>query len=353
MRFFCCVATLSLAVYVLGCTTAPTPVAPDEVAIMTFNVQNLFDTVDDPGKDDKAYLPVEQKRSAEHVASCGKIEVPAWRSECLDLDWDEDMLAVKLSALADVIRQVSGGPDLIVFEEVEHASLLDRLASEYLADFGYGPAILIEGADERGIDVGILSRLPSRAEPVLHPLRFPDYAEREADTRGILEATFELPDGALLTAFAVHFPAPFHPPAMRELAYEQLNLLRRALPADRNVIAAGDFNTTSTETAATGILERQVRPYWTVAHETGCEDCRGTYYYARDDNWSFLDMILFSPARGADATWSIRADSVAVANATAAQRSTRNTPARFDPDTKTGVSDHWPLLVRIEATQKQ
>ena len=27
------------------------------VSVMTFNVENLFDNVDDPGKDDKAYLP--------------------------------------------------------------------------------------------------------------------------------------------------------------------------------------------------------------------------------------------------------------------------------------------------------
>ncbi len=38
------------------------------VTIMTFNVENLFDNADDPGKDDKAYLPIEAKQSAEHIA---------------------------------------------------------------------------------------------------------------------------------------------------------------------------------------------------------------------------------------------------------------------------------------------
>ena len=345
-------AAIALLVQAGACTSAPRD-AVAEVSVMTFNVENLFDVVDDPGKDDKAYLPIEMKRARAHVADCEAIEVPGWRKECLNLDWNPEVLDAKLAAIAQVIRQVQGGPDLIVFQEVEHAALLDRLRTEQLAELGYRPAILLEGADERGIDVGFLSKLPAAGPPILHALGFPGFPEREADTRGILEATFELPDGTRLSAFAVHFPAPFHPSAMRERAYAQLNELRSALPADRPVIAAGDFNTTSTEAGRTGILDRLVRPGWIIAHESGCCDCRGTYYYARDDNWSFLDMILFSPARSANATWSVRADSVRVANALPAQRSADGTPARFAPEHGTGVSDHWPLVLRLQANQKQ
>ena len=32
-----------------------------EFSAMTFNTQNLFDTLDDPKKNDKAYLPIELK----------------------------------------------------------------------------------------------------------------------------------------------------------------------------------------------------------------------------------------------------------------------------------------------------
>ena len=45
-----------------------------------------------------------------------------------------------------------------------------------------------------------------------------------------LEADFAMPDGSVLTGYSVHFPAPFHPTAMRESAYEHLNALRNALP---------------------------------------------------------------------------------------------------------------------------
>jgi hypothetical protein len=191
---------------------------------------------------------------------------------------------------------------------------------------------------------------------VLHSITFEGVPEsRVADTRGILQAEFRLPDDSLLSGFAVHFPAPFHPTEMREAAYRELNRLLAALPGDRPAFAAGDFNTTSSENAQKDLLGRFVRPDWIVAHELGCGDCRGTQYYAPDDSWSFLDMILWSPSRdrGADATWEIRAGSVHVANENPAQVTADNTPNRFDSSDGSGVSDHWPLVVTIESKQKQ
>jgi hypothetical protein len=86
-----------------------------------------------------------------------------------------------------------------------------------------------------------------------------------------------------------------------------------------------------------------------VVHEY-CESCPGSSYYARDDSWSFLDMILWAPAenRGAQATWRIRENSVRLANNTAAQVRDDGTPARFEMPGGTGVSDHWPLVVTLE-----
>ena len=327
------------------------------VSIMTFNVENLFDNVDDAGKDDLTYLALTSKDTPDHVAECNTIEVERWRDQCLQLDWNDDVIDAKLNAIAAAIRQVDGGADIIAFQEIENIAMLERLRGEYLTDLGYGPAILIEGQDVRGIDVAFLSKLPVVGTPVLHALQFEDFPEREGDTRGVLQATFELPDGALLTGFAVHFPAPFHPTEMRISAYRHLTGLRNALPDDHHVFAAGDFNTTSSEVEQTGIFERFVRPHWTIAHEValdpGCLRCRGTQYYARDDSWSFLDMILWSPPRGKNATWGIRADSARVLNDHPEQVREDATPKRFDAVARSGVSDHWPLLMVIEPTIKQ
>lgn len=332
--------------------TAP---SADAITIMSFNVENLFDNVDDPGKDDKAYLPLTAKQNAAHIAACNEIAVDRWRDECLQLDWSDAALEHKLGAVARAIRQVDAGrgADIIALQEVENRGILERLRTEYLADLGYRPAILVEGTDLRGIDVAFLSRLPLAGEPVLHPLELPDFPDRVGDTRGVLQANFRLPGGGILTGFSVHFPAPFHPTAMRVAAYEHLNQLRAALPDDYHAFAAGDFNTSSGEDHRERLLERFARPTWTVAHEIGCAGCPGTQYYARDDTWSFLDMILFSAARGAETTARIRADSVAIANADPAQVTPKGTPERYDSARRRGVSDHWPMIATIEIAEKQ
>ncbi|MDH3266319.1 MAG: endonuclease/exonuclease/phosphatase family protein, partial [Gammaproteobacteria bacterium] len=267
---------LTLSALLLAAACAPagnhdvaTSQAGAGVTIMTFNVENLFDNMDDPDKDDKAYLPLAAKQSPAHIAACNTIPVDSWRAECLELDWSDDAINHKLSVIAAAIQQVNNGrgADIIALQEVENLAILERLRTQYLAGSNYLPAVLVEGTDLRGIDVAFLSRLPLVGAPVLHPLLLEDYPDRAGDTRGVLEATFELPDGALLTGYSVHFPAPFHPTAMRALAYEHLNNLRAQLPADRNVFAAGDFNTSSTEDARENMLERFVRPFWTVSND--------------------------------------------------------------------------------------
>lgn len=352
------VCTLILVSLLPGCSKpaqqsrASSVSVPETVTIMAFNVQNVFDNIDAPGKDDKAYLPIGDKQAETHIAECNAIPVDSWRDECLYLDWSDEAIDHKLGVVAQTIQQVNGGlgPDIIALQEVENIAILERLRSEYLADSGYLAAVLLEGTDIRGIDVAFLTRLPLAGEPVLHPLELPaEFADREGDTRGVLEATFRLPDGTLMTGFSVHLPAPFHPTAMREIAYAHLNGLLDQLPADRPAFAAGDFNTTSTEDARENMLARFVRPDWQVAHDA-CEGCPGTQYYARDDTWSFLDMILFSPGRGEKTTWRIRADSVQLGNHNPAQVSADGTPQRYDSASRIGVSDHWPVVLMIEST---
>lgn len=348
-RYLVLLSSLVLA----ACATGAPRVT--SVTVMSFNVENLFDNLDDPDKDDKAYLPIAAKQTDAHIAACNEIAVAGWRDECLNLDWSDAAIDHKLDVLAATIRQVNDGKgaDIITMQEVENASILNRLRTEKLAELGYLPAILIEGTDIRGIDVAILSRFPLVGEPELHPLSLPDFPEREGDTRGVLQADFRLPDGSLLTAFSVHFPAPFHPTPMRVAAYEHLNALLHALPENHHVVAAGDFNTTSLEDAREGLLDAYVRPYWTIAHDLGCGGCKGSYFYRGDNSWSFLDMILFAEARGAKTTARIRGDSVQIANRYERQVSKSNTPLRFDAENGTGVSDHWPIIASVELAVKQ
>jgi len=333
-----------------ACIHQGTPTARS-VTIMTFNVENLFDNVDDPGKADGDYLPIELKQTAQHRATCGRLRFKSWQQRCLNIDWNDDIVARKLQAVAETILQVNNGhgPDIVALQEVENIGILERLRNEYLHDAGYLPGILLEGRDSRGIDVAFLSRLPLATAPQLHAITFDRrFAENAADTRGILQADFELPDGAVLTGFAVHFPAPYHPTEMRIAAYETLDRLLHALPDDHYVFAAGDFNTSSAEDQREHLLDRLARPQWIVSNDL-CAGCKGTEYYASDRSWSFLDMILWHPCCGNNSTWDISTGSVHIANAIAEQKRPDGTPKRFEIPAGAGVSDHWPVVVTVHS----
>jgi len=344
------IVLLIVTVLLAACAKTPEP-RGHAVTLMTFNVENLFDAKDDPDKADYDYLPIELKQSEEHKDACAELRFESWQNRCLNIDWNEDVVTQKLSVIAATIKQVDNGrgPDVIALQEVENNSILERLRTEFLSESAYEPAVLIEGNDSRGIDVAFLSRLPLAAEPQLHDLVFEgDFADRVDDTRGILQADFEMPDGSILTGFAVHFPAPYHPTGMRVSAYDTLNRLQANLPDDRHVFAAGDFNTTASEDTEKNLLDRFVRPTWTASNDL-CDGCLGTSYFPPDQSWSFLDMILWQPCCGADATWQIRADSVQIANQTSAQVRDDGTPQRFRVPEGAGVSDHWPVVMVVES----
>ena len=313
-----------------------------DLTLMTFNVENLFDSRHDEGKNDETYLPKALKADPRHIAKCNKVRVKRWRDQCLFWDWNETVVDTKLGVIATAIKQVNqgSGPDIIAFQEVENAAILDRLRREYLDGLGYEYATLLEGNDKRGIDVAFLSKYPTQ-NARLHAIAFSEQQkERIGDTRPILEATFLLPGGERVTGLNVHFPAPYHPKEMRESAYKTLNRIVSQLPEDRAIFAAGDFNTTFAENREFAMLNRWVRPTWQVAHDL-CSECPGTSFYPPKNEWSFLDMILWRPTQDWEMTSSY------LANDTIEQMTTKGTPKRFSLPEATGVSDHWPLVLSV------
>jgi hypothetical protein len=102
------------------------------VTIMSYNVENLFDTEDNPSREgDNTYLPRSQKGTPEHIALCERTTDPgSHRQECLNLDWSEQVLAKKLQNIATVIgRFEDRGPDILLLQEVENQGIANRLRS--------------------------------------------------------------------------------------------------------------------------------------------------------------------------------------------------------------------------------
>ena len=100
----------------------------DTLFIAFWNLENLFDTIDDTEKNDEQFLPGGDK------------------------EWTDERLDIKLNHLARVIRSMnnSKGPDLLGVCEVEHQSMLDSLTTRYLDDMDYQIAY-VESPDKRGL----------------------------------------------------------------------------------------------------------------------------------------------------------------------------------------------------------
>ncbi len=346
-----------------GCSTlSRDPGFPKEgsFSIMAYNVENLFDTINDEGVDDITYLPLEQKQTPEHQEACAKITVPHFRRECLELDWSEEVLDLKMRRLADVVLQIDGGrgPDLLLMSEVENRRVLEQWNERYLQQAGYKTIVWIPGPDRRGIDVAMMSRWPQVGEAKLHRIPFSAQSERDQERlpflRGILEATFELPDGTLLTAFAVHLPNPRNPRHWREEAIEFIIELARGVPEDHIYVFGGDFNISGEEESRHGLYSRQLQPHFLVSHLVGCKRCRGSNYFPRKKQWSFLDALLFDPKLSASGSspWVLDKRSIRIPTGSRYQVSRFGTPARFDENSPFGVSDHWPIKARIHQRKK-
>ena len=104
--------------------------ANNSLSVMSYNLENFFDTYDDPGKDDKAYLPLSAKQDQSHIDACNKIRVSKWKNECLYLDWSEENKNKKLNNIVATIRSLDTTPDVIAFQEIENINALKDMDCE-------------------------------------------------------------------------------------------------------------------------------------------------------------------------------------------------------------------------------
>ena len=306
--------------------------------VMTFNVENLFDNLDDPQKEDETYLPSSMKTSKIHIDQCNKIEVFKWRDDCLNMDWNDEVIEYKLNILAETILSYEKhGPDVIGFQEVENENILKQLFNK-LKNHGYKFYALVEGNDDRGIDNAFISKYKI-LNSKLHQIEFTGGSKDQiGDTRPILESVFMIKDKEV-SIYNVHFPAPYNPLFMRKDAFATLDKL--ASNNEKIAIALGDFNVTSAENAKEKLYEN-IHKTWFVSHLDQCAECKGTNYYYRDDRWSFLDAVMLK--RGGSAEFV--ENSVEIIKVDAQTRDD-GSPIRFNSKGLYGVSDHFPVVVKI------
>ena len=103
----------------------PTLAWSDEVTVMTYNVENMFDVFDDPYTGDEG---TDVKRRNE------------------------------ISAIAKSIAKIN--PDVVVFQELENEHLLQGMVDTFLPAAGYQYVACQRTNSTRGINLGVISKLP-------------------------------------------------------------------------------------------------------------------------------------------------------------------------------------------------
>jgi endonuclease/exonuclease/phosphatase family metal-dependent hydrolase len=270
------------------------PSTRPSLKIMSYNVQNLFDSIDDPNTNDTEFT-----KDGKQL-------------------WTELVISDKIKNLGEVIR--SEKPDLVGLSEIENQAMAERLAKEGLAGDKY-KAYTIDSVDSRGIRVGILSKHPVRGLKA-HQVWDESWTNPDGSiqkTRDILEATIEVPSAngiKLVTVFVSHWPSRAGGPAREGYRLKAAQVMQAATDAvlaldpDRSVVAMGDFNDEIDDLSMrTGlrlvrnlseIKSQKAGTFFAPEYERAAlpMDQRGTFYFKRDKVWNLIDHLLV--AQGAN-----------------------------------------------------
>ncbi len=193
--------------------------------IVTYNVENLFDTKHDSTKNDVEFLPNGDKH------------------------WTQTRFRNKINNISRVIASIGEwkAPMLVGLCEVENDYVLKSLVNYGpLNEIGYD-YLHYESEDRRGIDVAMLYR-PEMFTPIVSmPIEV--YIGEKASTRDILYVCGELKGGAKLHVFQVHFPS--RRGGERETEEKRISVaktLRASVDSifegnkDAAIVIMGDFN---------------------------------------------------------------------------------------------------------------
>jgi predicted extracellular nuclease len=333
---------IAIALLLAACSNNEGFRRPETTSTMTvafYNVENLFDAVDDP-------------------ANPGDDEfTPAGR-----LGWTKERLDRKLEDLARVIRAMDeyGGADILGVAEVENRAVLDRLVNEFLPAGQYA-VVHAESEDERGIDVALLYR-PSAAKAIGQVMHRVDLGDDR--TRQILEVTFER-EAKRFTVLVNHWPS--RSGGQAESESKRVEAGRTAariidslyiLDAAADIILMGDLNDEPNDRAvvdALGARGYRGAPFdgrmINLAAPVVAVDTIGSYFYRGD--WETIDQIMLS--RGALDEKGLVMIETSETVFTPEFIRDEKADRTFRPTYRTykgtqyiaGTSDHFPVLVRV------
>ncbi len=255
-------------------------------AVGFYNLENLFDTCHDEGKNDYQFLPG------------GKYQ------------WNGQKYTHKLHNMAQALADMAVttlpqvGCAVIGVAEVENDKVLrDLCAQPELAARGYRYCH-IEGPDQRGIDCALLyqPQLFRVDNVTLHPYVPTAAMDSTFATRGFLTVTGTLA-GEPVAVIVCHLPSRFSESYYREVGAQQLKAVKDKLLKDNKkmkILVMGDMNDDPTDASMAVALQGRANttevkkgdmynPWYNILTQQGT----GTLMY--NGAWNLFDQILLTP----------------------------------------------------------
>ena len=243
-----------------------------------YNVENLFDTVDNPKKADDDYLPSSRRH------------------------WTKKRYYQKLKKLSSVIAQLGTNysnymPAIVGLVEVENSKVVQDLISHKNLEKGNYGYVHYDSPDERGIDVALIYNRSffEVYSSKTHSLEFFEEDGRVDYTRDILRVSGSL-NGELVHILVNHWPSRREGEEetkgnrikAAQLVHKAIDEIKTEIE-DPKVIIMGDFND---DPISESVKQNLVTEEFFNPMESLFEKGLGTLTFK--GKWNLFDQIIFS-----------------------------------------------------------
>ena len=249
-----------------------------EFRVMFYNVENLFDTYDDPEKNDNEFLPDGPRR------------------------WTTARYYNHLRKTAQVISAIGewGTPALCGLCEVENDSVLIHLLNRTPLREQHYNYCITTGSDNRGINNALIYQRDKFRYLGHTSARIP-FTNKSRRSRDILHVWGEIITGERLDIFVCHFPSRSGGEKKTEPdRIEAAKYLRKLCDSlyninpEANIIAMGDFNDNPSDKSISA-LKKGSKAKFNLINLFG--DAKELNFYGThkfQGEWSQLDQMLIS-----------------------------------------------------------
>lgn len=250
--------------------------------IVSYNVENLFDTIDNKGVIDEEFLP------------SGRLK------------WNSERYYVKLNRLEEAITiNLKENPIVIGLVEIENKGVLEDLKKTgRLAKTNYGIAHE-DSPDARGIDCGLLYDKSSFKLMEMESLKISIDSIPDFKTRDILYVKGQLQGGKIIHLFVNHWPSRRGGEKESEIRRIQAALVARAkvdeilkAEPEANIVLMGDFNDHPDNASVQDVLKAKAVTDTNAdlvdLFEDDHREGKGTHNFR--GKWGILDHFIVSKA---------------------------------------------------------